>query len=70
MASSSPLLRVLRDADGRPALLAGGRTITAAELLTGNVPPGGLAAAMAEQIARQQDFPARENDPFEQRLRY
>ncbi|MFJ7909126.1 hypothetical protein [Kitasatospora sp. NPDC096204] len=70
MASSSPLVRVLREAGDRPVLVADGHPVSGAELLAGDVPPGGLPEAMAARLATQLAFPAWEKDPYDQQLQY
>ncbi|MFG3228028.1 hypothetical protein ACGF07_25045 [Kitasatospora sp. NPDC048194] len=70
MASTPALVSALRELGDRPAVVAGGRTVSGMGLLLGVSPPGGLPRALAERVAEHAALPPSAARAAEQRLRH
>ncbi|MEE1786226.1 hypothetical protein PUR71_25480 [Streptomyces sp. SP17BM10] len=70
MPTSTALVSALRELGDRPAVVAGGRSISGIGLLLGVSPPGGLPAAVAAAVGSHSAMPANTARATEQRLRH
>ncbi|MEV7026557.1 hypothetical protein AB0O00_31040, partial [Kitasatospora sp. NPDC093558] len=68
--TSPALVSALRELGDRPAVVAGGRSISGIGLLLGVSPPGGLPGAVAAKVAAHSTLPASTARATEQRLRH
>ncbi|MBV6701997.1 class I SAM-dependent methyltransferase [Kitasatospora aureofaciens] len=70
MPTSPALVSALRELGDRPAVIAGGRSISGIGLLLGVSTPGGLPGAVAERVAAHATLSASGARAAEQRLRH